>query len=1355
MSFEKIDKILDKIEALMTSSSEQLGDESASQIIDECLTVFDQLFSDDLESETIEAQLVDLRAQRTPDADLAVRKLGLEYIKRIVALIDYVDSLPDGFPAKEFLNKRLQEHCSTEWVDKYKNGLLTESSTDLDAFLAEHTQDVTQSAVEVRSWGTQEELGNGLRNVLRQKIAGDNVGHVALMMRLPVNEHNKALVEKYCLHENGASKIPYTIARHGRSLAYEIYWSYWPGRLNTPKADMEEERSGFEFTTKSGVIDELPPELRERYLFQKQKKDLFEKQQTINIAPVAVPIPVVKPYSQLQQELVNLKVRKYKTEEEIQALKTLKKNYINEGKEYCYKPGDWKEKTIKPSSNFLTIVARFKNDLPDRRLCVKILKEKKITIEQAQLLSDEIDNLLIKKTKAHEELSLEIERVSQEVYAPRIEIKNLKKEISEIRAVLTLHKRWNELYQQIEAYKSPDGKGKPSIKEFREWMDTLEIPESERLKYLNGKLTHEKIDALLLKLRTLQNKITPQDELQSKLKVANDKLDALLKSPKKETARIFDARIAANEAQIKIIGAKIEQLQGRISDIEARKQQVRLKGDNKIIELEQLIQKYEADQEEFVAPHNAKIKELEVLLVKIEAGQSRAISNADRKIAKLERLLENFDTIFANEDIANKGIRFNYQNNRPRTTKEQEMFGTSPNSWRIRNKEDAMALLEIIRADKKSLQQGRLPASVDFSYTRDKTESKIAQFGNQWYPDTGEDIWRLSSKDDIVKLISILNVDKVEAKSKFEFKPVEFSYGNTKDRPKTPEEISEYGELVYHEQGEHHWPINSREGIDRLIAIIKADQLRLQENPIVKPINFPYGTSKTRKKTDAEKAEFGSKVTKDRELNWSIKDLVHAEQMMEIMRADIRKLREDSQILTRKRTNMQLQSDEPEPRIVRGMPTRDAALHDFNVEEMLRTASKLATTTCAFDLTQENCSTTSMKLLRAGAPESMRHMFQWTKNTADNPASNAFLTNPQAVYSAATVVARAQAGDKEAIDRVKKEAFLIPNTNYYIRINKLLAYKDDKAQLLNTIKSNVFSYLRILPQLISDLWITTDTKHAPKDEQEIDKYLNKLNKAVRTQEHFVVKHGNPLLAIQHMKDLLQENPRGLPFFDEKTLKIVRGYILTIESKDEQVEEETQLLKEYASIINERDERLCCVELAVMGNKDPGAHLLSRTDKSAALTWAQAPTQQAEIMVEKFCEKYKKIQGVKYFQIFRSNFLRTLPQDASYEEKLKLIQKHILDKPTSASAQAWAHCKFKQETPDLVRSEVVVPKASEPEPHVSVLLTQSSDPVPQSGTSAQTHSFKDRYVAQQLSQKGKAGMIEEEVTVPSQRTAFDH
>ena len=1318
MSFEKIDVSLEQITRLVSNSTDPFSDEISLQIINECIAIFDQLFADGLENNSVEARIENLLNEKTSEAELEAQELNFEYIKRIIELKDHLDSLPDNFPSKKQLNARLLGHCSSEWMSTFRAGAAANTPENFSLFRKEYFKDSNESTVEVRTWGTKEELGNGLNNVLRQQLQGDNVGHVAIMMRFPVNQHNKALIEHYCLHENGEQKIPFSIERSGSGLVYKVYWSYWPGRLSTPNKDIKEERTGFEFKTQSNVISRMPPELKERHIFQKQKKDFFEKQQTINLAPVATTVISDQNYSTMQQEYLSLKLKKYRIDEEAQTLATLMKNYLHEGKEFSAK-GDWTEKSIKPSSNLLTILARFKNEIGDRKLCANILKNKKITKEQADLITRDVDKLINDKLKEVVRLNTQIKEVMQEIYAPAVEIKNIKNEIKEIQQELKRHTKFNDLHQEIEAYKQQESTKRPPLTILRTWCDAIGIPAEGRVKLFNGPFTHEKIDELLAEIKKKQNIPPTQEVLLEKLQKANQSLNALLVSPKKETISIYEKKLKEKTDQVKTVEEKIVELQNLLKKIESNQTNAILHGNVKIAELEQMHLKFEKDRTASLEPINTKISTLKSLSLKIEADHAKAIATTDHKLEKLERLLAHFDTLSANHNGSTKGIKFNYKNNRERTESEKELFGNSPNYWRIKSKEDVVALINIVKEDRSNLQLGKIPTPINFIYTRDKTEEEIEQFGNNWYPKTGEDIWKLSTKEDVDKLISILDEDRAKAAMEFKFQPAALSYGSTRDRPKTTDEQSAYGDLVYDSSGTHHWAINSQEDLEQLIEIIKADQAKLRDNPISKPINFKYGTPELHKRTEEERKAFGSNRYKTGELNWAITDIAHAQQMIEIMQSDIARLQEESRVIAKKIENIPLQSrvhQVNKAQIIRGIPTRNAVLHDFNIEEMLKTASQLASTTSAFDLIEENCSTTSMKLLRAGAPPEMSHMFTWTQNTADNPASNAFLTNPQAVYSAATLVAKSQDGDKDAIDRVKAEALIKPNTNYYLKINRLLAFKDNKAQLLNELKSNVFSYLRIVPQLISDLWVTKDTKHRPKDEEEIDKYLNKINDAVRVQGHSTIKHEHPLLAIQSMKEKLQEAPENIPFFDEKTLKTVREYILDLESKEPQTEEEIQLLKDYSDIINERDERLSCVELAVMRTHDPAAHLLSRTDKSKDLKWAQTPSQQAEIMLAKFIEEYRSIQSSKYFQFLRSNFIGSLPSEATVEERLQIIQKHILETPSSTSAQAWDNCKFTREHLDLVsiKSAITTPENS------NTALIKPKD------TAATTTSLRERY-----------------------------
>ncbi|KTD52825.1 hypothetical protein [Legionella quateirensis] len=1264
------------------------------QTIEECISEFDRLVTDGIEK----AKITSLLNQNTSEAMQEACRLNFEYLKQIVALKDSIDSLPDGTPNKEKLTNRLLEHCPLRWIEQFKQGTFTESLEDFAAFRSEFYKEVPQSTVELRTWGTREELSNGLRNVIRQKIQGENIGHASLMIKIPVNEENKALVEKYCLHENGGLKIPHSIKRTGNGLVYEIYWSYWPDQLQTRKYDIDNERSGFEFKTQSDVLDSMPLELKERHISQKNTKDLFQNQHTINLAPVAVPLVPTKSYDQLHQEFINLKLTRYKNREEQHALAILNKNYFSKGCEFFPDSEAWEEKSIKPSSNFLTLLARFKNEMSDKKLIAQILVDKKITRAQAEYINNELLRLFEKKWGERTELSKEIERVSNEIYTPAIEIKKLKKEIKVWRQNLAEHKQLKDLSNEIETYKK-EHNGEVSDRQLKKWMSTQEFSEEETKKILEQPDPQKKINALELKIAKLIDDLPNEDELREKISKADEKLQAIYKSPKKEVGGIYAKKIDEKNVHIEYVKSKINEFRQTTDNQKEKTSKSAAYCHDKIQDLEKLLTKYDADKEASQERINKKIHELESISVKVEKRQRKKIAKIDDTIKQLEEALEYYDEFNEEYNFETEGMDIEYKYHKSRTEKEIEQFGDTRNFWHLQSKEDLVELLNILKEDKKNAEQGKLSRPTKFIYNRDKTEEEIARYGNKSLPDSKDTIWELSSTKDIKELIATLHQDKLQVK------PIEFSYGKIEERTKTDEEKNTYGNLIYPSRGERHWSIKSKEDLSKLIEIIKEDQRKLQENLLGSSFDFKYATSEVHQKTDEERESFGNlKYVDSNEHCWNIKNIAHAEQMIHIMEEDIKKLEEQVSLIAKKIEDMKLQSNGEElssDQIIRGAPTRNVTLHDFNIEDMLKTASELAATTSEFHLIKENCSTTSMKILNAGAPKEMAHMFQWTENTVENPASNAFLTNPQAVYSAAAVVSKAQEGDPEAIKHVQTEANRTPNEEYYTKLNQLLAYRDDETELRNQIKSNIFGYLKILPQLICDLVVRTNKQHAPKEEQEIDSYLNKLNESIRALNYSLIEHGNPLVAIQYMNEKLQEDRKAIPFFEEQTLQLVRSYILNIESKSEQTEDEIKLIEAYNNIIKERNERISCVELAVLGNTNPDSYLINRNDQSAHLTWANTPSLQAEIAFAKFSDEYQKLHAGKYFQYLRYNFLNLIPQNASNMEKLQIIQKHIDENPSSTSAQAWNNCKFTKETLELVgamkesqSSEINPPNISE-------------------------------------------------------------
>lgn len=101
---------------------------------------------------------------------------------------------------------------------------------------------------EVITWGTRFEGGNGLRDQIRAKFKGGNIGHAAIRITLPVDEKSEQLIRDNCFEKNhmvlphAKRKLP-----TGEEV-YEVYISAWSDDKITLDRDFEidsiEERAG-------------------------------------------------------------------------------------------------------------------------------------------------------------------------------------------------------------------------------------------------------------------------------------------------------------------------------------------------------------------------------------------------------------------------------------------------------------------------------------------------------------------------------------------------------------------------------------------------------------------------------------------------------------------------------------------------------------------------------------------------------------------------------------------------------------------------------------------------------------------------------------------------------------------------------------------------------------------------------------------------------------------------------------------------------------------------------------------------------------------------------------------------------
>jgi len=134
----------------------------------------------------------------------------------------------------------------------------------------------TTCGVKISTWGTKPGAGNGLLHFLDFKLFGGNVGHVSVAVTFPATDENKKLIEKYC-HDPDPYKdpdkrnpiIPYVkkkvvISPDGKTEeVYEVYFSWWPNRLNKNESqDSADEWAGVGFDWSPEWAEKIKPEKR-------------------------------------------------------------------------------------------------------------------------------------------------------------------------------------------------------------------------------------------------------------------------------------------------------------------------------------------------------------------------------------------------------------------------------------------------------------------------------------------------------------------------------------------------------------------------------------------------------------------------------------------------------------------------------------------------------------------------------------------------------------------------------------------------------------------------------------------------------------------------------------------------------------------------------------------------------------------------------------------------------------------------------------------------------------------------------------------------------------------------------------
>lgn len=91
----------------------------------------------------------------------------------------------------------------------------------------------TVCGVQVHTWGTAYDGGQGIWSQIKTKLYGGNVGHASMTLTIPDNDDMENLIHQYCVNKDGKTIIPYnkrviTFADGTTESVYMIYFSVWP-----------------------------------------------------------------------------------------------------------------------------------------------------------------------------------------------------------------------------------------------------------------------------------------------------------------------------------------------------------------------------------------------------------------------------------------------------------------------------------------------------------------------------------------------------------------------------------------------------------------------------------------------------------------------------------------------------------------------------------------------------------------------------------------------------------------------------------------------------------------------------------------------------------------------------------------------------------------------------------------------------------------------------------------------------------------------------------------------------------------------------------------------------------------------
>lgn len=1053
------------------------------------------------------------------------------YLQTLCTLKNNIDNLPFEEAIKNAMLGKLSEQCNLRLLTRFeKTGSL--SSKEIKQVFATVNPESYIDTVQVKTWGTKREEGNGFRNVLFQQLRGEGFGHASLTMRVKADKKGYELIKKYCQNEDGSVKIPYENKLYGKESVYEIYWSYWPSGLSTLQRDIRNEHSNVEAPYDVEILSSMPLELRSRYLFQKYTKELpllnvFNAEEKplfssnlpgfrkMGLLVDSVDASKVEP-DIFRRNYLDLKVQQSRVAEEIDALDVLIDNYLTKDKAFNKNRITDKRK-ITSNSNFLILLQRFLPQLNDPITAAQVLFTHEITSQQAEKLESQILKLKDNKQDKRNELDNSVFQSAallQENYA---EFTLLRDEIEELKNGAAYYRRSIEKANAVIAI----------LKKYRDCagFSVLEDNDKEILSQFDEAFESNENASLIL------NKI---------IRIGSIELDeAALLTTVFENYKLGINKVLSEE-NCKL-SSKTEQIQlmyehktqFKLDFIEKKLEDINLaqvKSEKALLHLE-----------EFGIKISSLIETKQKLDLCKKAGPLAVAAIAE----------------YLNSKKNPKVFEITYESINGPTTVVIKTFKQA-----IQVKKDIDAAAEGLKLAKNNIIQS------------------------------------LFTPDSLSNASRALDTKNKQESDRVEREACQFSYSDAAG--------------VMHTK-------TIRNPSD--LATIKSTIIGCQ-------------TSLEQQKNEVIKEKLLLKL----ERSTSIDDL--------------------NQRVCRSSTN-------------------DALLRGFDIEKMLERASDIVNQKTSFSLATENCSTKSMELLQAGAPSDVGFMFDWHRPKADETIpSNVFLTNPQAVYSSAKIVENAAKGDLVARAIIDQKRTQLPPRSYNTFLNELIYNMTTKTGVKQEpIYKNWSLYLKFLPyvyQLYCDIFSITKLKQEEVStslEAQVAQELRALNAG----DYLVIDSTSPSFALYKLSELLSTDKKNIPFLNSDTLARVEQYILSLQAQESQTEFAINAMKQYHDLIAERDNRVQCLENAVLAGEVVEIQLQKRVILPDTLTWTMSNTEKVEALVNAFIYKYQEIRNENFFSFLTSNFINWLENCDSMQVKLERIKQQIDKYPNSRSARALTEC----------------------------------------------------------------------------------